>query len=167
MGLKMIPSLVTLANLVLGILSIVQSANGQFQLAAIFILLSMILDGLDGKIARKLDASTNFGKELDSLSDLVSFGVAPAILIYFQVLFQFAWIGLIVALLFSIAGALRLARFNVLNITDYFVGVPIPAAGSLVALLSLISGKIPPTVWLVIVISLGLLMVSKIKVPKY
>lgn len=167
MGLKFVPSIITLANLVLGIFSLIYSMTQQFQMAAIMVLLCMIMDGVDGKVARKLEASSNFGKELDSLADLVSFGVAPSLLIYFKVLNQFSWIGLVITICFSVAGAIRLARFNVLNISGHFIGVPITAAGSLLAILSLISNKISPYAWLGIVIGLAFLMVSNLKVPKY
>lgn len=162
-----IPSLVTMANLVFGILSLNHTMQQHYQLAAIMILFAMILDGLDGRIARKLDASSNFGKELDSLADVVSFGVAPALLVYAQVLYSYQWLGLAAGIWFAVAGALRLARFNTQNITGYFQGVPITAAGSLVALLNLMPQRVPSHLFLGIVLILGILMLSKIKVPKY
>jgi len=167
MILSFIPSLFTLANLVLGVMSLSNTMSERYQLAAIMILFCMVLDGLDGRIARKLEVSSNFGKELDSLADLVSFGVAPALLVYAQTIYFFNWFGLVAAIWFAMAGALRLARFNILDLKGYFLGVPITVAGSLLALLSLMPTKISPHVYLVVVIGLGLLMLSKIKVPKY
>ena len=167
MGLNAIPSLFTLGNLAFGVVSLNYTLENHYQMAAILILFCMILDGLDGKIARKLDASSNFGKELDSLADIVSFGVAPAILVYAQVLETFHLVGLICVIWFATAGAYRLARFNTQNISGYFVGVPITAAGSLLALLNLLPDKIPAQVFFGITLVLGILMVSKIKVPKY
>lgn len=166
MSLKIVPSLFTLANLVFGVMSLIYTMSEQYLLSGVMILLCMIMDVLDGKIARKLDVSSNFGKELDSLADVVSFGVAPAILVYAQVLIAYKWLGLVAIIWFAIAGALRLARFNVQTFTGSFQGVPITAAGSLMALLNLLPDQIPPLVFLVLTPVLGFLMVSKIKVPK-
>lgn len=163
-----IPNLFTISNLLLGFLSLVYASEGYFKMAAIMILFSVILDGMDGKVARKLDVSTLFGKELDSLSDLVSFGVAPAMLLYQQTLHKyFGFWGLLAVLLFVTCGALRLARFSVLNISDYFLGIPITAAGGLMALISLLAGQISPLATIITTVSLALLMVSNLKVPKY
>jgi len=139
----------------------------EFLLAAVMILVCMILDGMDGKVARRLDAASPFGKELDSLADLVSFGVAPAILVYTFKLAELGVLGLIIALGFALCGAIRLAKFNTLNITGYFIGVPITAAGSLVAVMVLIGDIIPLFVFVTVVLLLAYLMVSNIRVPKY
>lgn len=167
MNSKIIPNLFTLANLLLGILSLVYTMEGEYQLSAIMILISMVLDGMDGKVARRLDAASPFGKELDSLSDLVSFGVAPAILIYSFKLTALGVSGLLIALAFALCGAIRLARFNVSNITTHFIGVPITAAGSLVAILALLGNKLPFISFPIVVVILSYLMVSNLKVPKY
>ncbi len=164
---KYIPSIFTLANLLLGVLSLIFTMDGQFKKAAVMIMLAMVLDGMDGRLARRLDATSNFGKELDSLADLVSFGVAPAILVYALQLKNIGMLGLTLSLAFTLCGAIRLARFNTLNITDYFIGIPITAAGSLVALLSLLHNDLPKLVYPVIMVLLSFLMVSNIKVPKY
>jgi len=162
-----IPNIVTLANLLLGIVSLIYTMDSRYQIAAVAILLAMVLDGMDGKIARKLDAASNFGKELDSLCDLVSFGVAPALLVYSSILKDMGHIGLIIAVIFALCGAIRLARFNVLNITTHFIGVPIPFAGSLIALAILLTDKIPVIIFPILTILLSYLMVSNLKVPKY
>lgn len=171
MNTKMIPSMFTLANLLLGVVSLVKTMDNQFAIASFMILLSMVLDGMDGRIARRFDATSPFGKELDSLADLVSFGVAPAVLIYAFKFKGLGNIGLILTLLFVLCGAIRLARFNVLNITDYFIGVPITAAGSLLALIALldilIKTNIPVLAFVIIIALLAILMVSKLRVPKY
>lgn len=167
MNHKSLPSVLTLINLLLGVVSLIYTMNDDFRMAALLILLSMILDGLDGKLARRLDASSAFGKELDSLSDLVSFGVAPAILVYALNLKTMGFLGLVVALAFAICGAIRLARFNVLNITTHFLGIPITAAGSLIALLALLAGRIPDLSYPIAMVLLSYLMVSNIKFPKY
>ena len=163
-----LPNLFTVSNLLLGLVSIIFAIDGQYKESAVMILFSVILDGMDGKVARKLDASSLFGKELDSLSDLVSFGVAPALLMYEQILQRNYGIwGLLVVLLFVTCGALRLARFNVLDISEYFLGIPITAAGGLIALVSLLAMQINSLVIILFMTFLALLMVSNLKVPKY
>lgn len=167
MSIRILPSLCTVGNLAFGILSIVYVLSEEYSLAAVMIILAMILDVLDGKVARKLNASSNFGKELDSLADVVSFGVAPAILLYDQVLSGYQWLGLAVIIWFAVAGALRLARFNIQTTKGYYQGVPITAAGSLIAFFSFIPEIIPPLVYLISVVVLGFLMISKVRVPKF
>ncbi len=167
MNFKVIPSVFTLANLVVGVISLVFTMENEFQIAAVLILFAMILDGMDGRLARRLDAASPFGKELDSLADLVSFGVAPALLVYASKMRMFGLIGLLICLAFALCGAIRLARFNVLNISTYFVGVPITAAGSLVALTVLLGNRLPGPVYPAIMVLLSFLMVSNLKIPKY
>jgi len=158
---------VTLCNIIFGSLSLVFTLNQNFSMAAIFILLAVLMDSLDGRIARRLDIISPLGKELDSLCDLVSFGVAPALLLYSQVLDPYAYsLGLIVALLYIVCGAYRLARFNVLCISDYFVGIPITLAGTIIAVISLFSASLPATLVLFMLLFLAIMMVSNFKVPK-
>lgn len=166
---KLIPCAFTLANLLLGVISLVFTMDDEFIIAAASILLAMILDGMDGRLARRLDATSPFGKELDSLADLVSFGVAPAIMVYALKMKAFGIAGLIICIVFALCGAVRLARFNVLNISNYFVGVPITAAGSLVALIVLVGTRvsIPLMFYPVVMLVLAYLMVSNFKIPKY
>lgn len=134
------------------------------------IVLSVLMDSLDGKVARRLSVSSDFGKELDSLSDLVSFGVAPAILTYQAILYPqpdyVRYIGLGIAAVFALCGAVRLARFNMLNITTYFVGVPITFAGGFMALLMFFRNMLPWYIYLGSMLVLACLMVSRIKVAK-
>ncbi|WP_407308699.1 CDP-diacylglycerol--serine O-phosphatidyltransferase [Desulfosporosinus sp. SB140] len=168
---RMIPSMFTLANLLFGFLALVWVLEGNFDLASAMILLSVLMDSLDGKVARRLSVSSDFGKELDSLSDLVSFGVAPAILTY-QATLQplqpesMKYIGLGIAVVFALCGAVRLARFNMLNITTYFVGVPITFAGGFMALLMFLRSMLPWYVYPLSMVILAFLMVSTFKVPK-
>lgn len=166
---KTIPCMFTLANLLLGIVALVLTMDSDFVIAAASILLAMILDAMDGRLARRLDATSTFGKELDSLADLVSFGVAPAILAYAFKIKVLGIPGLIICIIFALCGAVRLARFNVLNISEYFIGVPITAAGSLVALLVLVGTRIsiPVIIYPAVIVVLAVLMVSNIKVRKY
>ena len=168
---RMIPSIFTLANLLFGFLALIWVIEGNFTLAAAMILLSVLMDSLDGKVARRLSVSSDFGKELDSLSDLVSFGVAPAILTY-QAILQpqqpsyVRYIGLGIAIAFALCGAVRLARFNMLNITTHFVGVPITFAGGFMALLMLLRNMMPWYIYPAGMAILAFLMVSTFKVPK-
>jgi len=159
---------ITLINIVFGSLSLVCTINNDYNNAAILILLAVIMDGLDGRIARRLGIISELGKELDSLCDLVSFGVAPALLIYSQVLVAFPYeVGLIAAILFIMCGALRLARFNVMNIKDYFVGVPITLAGAIIAAVSFMTCCLSEYLVLGIVVFLSIMMVSTVKVRKF
>ena len=168
---RMIPSIFTLANLLFGFLALILVIEQNYTMAAAMILGSVLMDSLDGKVARRLSVSSDFGKELDSLSDLVSFGVAPAILTY-QAILQplqpgfIRYIGLTIAAVFALCGACRLARFNMLNITTHFVGVPITFAGGFLALLMLFRNILPWYFYLVMMAFLAFMMVSKFKVAK-
>jgi CDP-diacylglycerol--serine O-phosphatidyltransferase len=135
-GIYILPNLVTAASLFAGFYSIVSTLNGNYSTAAIWIFISAICDGLDGKVARLTGTTSKFGVEFDSLADLVAFGVTPALLMYAWALRPFGRLGWVAAFLFLACGALRLARFNVQVETvesKRFVGLPIPAAASMVA----------------------------------
>jgi len=128
---KVIPNSFTSLNMLFGFASIVQSHNNNIQYAAIFIFFAAICDTLDGMLARMTKSNSDFGVELDSLSDLVSFGVAPAFMVYMSHLKQYDILGLFVSGFFMLMGGMRLARFNVQLVgydKNYFSGVPIPAA---------------------------------------
>ena len=123
----------------LGISSIKFSIDGNYSLAVIFILLAAILDALDGRIARLIKGTSEFGKELDSLTDFVSFGIAPVFILYFWELNNYGKLGWAITLIYSVCCVLRLARFNLTKIdskqlwkSNYFEGVPSPAGGILV-----------------------------------
>ncbi len=134
-GIYILPNALTLCGLFCGFFAIVASINGNYLHAAWAIIIANIFDGLDGWIARLTNTTTRFGIELDSLSDLVAFGVAPAIMIYKWALMPFGRIGWAVAFLFVACGALRLARFNVQTGqpgSKAFKGLPIPGAASVV-----------------------------------
>ncbi len=139
-----LPNLVTLLALCMGLTAIRFSIEGQFETAVVAVIVAAILDGLDGRIARALRGTSRFGAELDSLADFVAFGVAPALILYFWGLHEIKSFGWFAALVFAIAAALRLARFNVM-IDDpdrppwhahFFTGMPAPA-GAIVGLLPL------------------------------
>jgi len=135
-GVYLLPSILTLGNLSCGFYALVAVYNDEYAAAAIAILLAEVFDYLDGGVARMTGATSDLGIELDSLADLVSFGVAPGLLAYVFALKPFGWIGGLGAFAFAACGALRLARFNVQtrNLDKrYFVGLPIPAAAAVVA----------------------------------
>ncbi|MBI5562834.1 MAG: CDP-diacylglycerol--serine O-phosphatidyltransferase [Deltaproteobacteria bacterium] len=135
-GVYILPNLITSASLFGGFYSIVASLDGQFENAAIAILVSAVLDGLDGRVARLTGSTSKFGVEYDSLADLVAFGLAPGILIFTWALRPFGRYGWLAAFLYVVCGALRLARFNVQIGTiesKRFNGLPIPAAAALVS----------------------------------
>ncbi|ADE12626.1 CDP-diacylglycerol--serine O-phosphatidyltransferase [Sideroxydans lithotrophicus] len=135
-SIYLLPNLFTTAALFAGFYAIVQAMNGKFEFAAVAIFIAMVLDGLDGRVARLTHTQSEFGAEYDSLSDMVSFGVAPSILMYewaFRDLGKWGWFA---AFIYCAGAALRLARFNTnIDVVDkrYFQGLPSPAAAALVA----------------------------------
>lgn len=134
-GIYILPNLVTTGSLFAGFYSLVATLNGNYSTAAIWIFVSAICDGLDGKVARMTGTTSQFGVEYDSLADLVAFGVTPGLMMYAWALKPFGRLGWLAAFLFVVCGALRLARFNVqVNTVESkrFVGLPIPAAASMV-----------------------------------
>jgi CDP-diacylglycerol--serine O-phosphatidyltransferase len=135
-GIFLLPNLFTTSALFAGFYAIVQAMNGRFEQAAVAIFIAMILDGLDGRVARMTKTQSPFGAEYDSLSDMVSFGVAPALVVYVWALKDLGKLGWIAAFIFCAGAALRLARFNTkLDVADkrYFQGLPSPSAAALVA----------------------------------
>ena len=142
---RLIPNMLTLAALCSGLTAIRFGLQGQMKLAVIAIFVSAVLDAMDGRVARRLGVSSRFGAELDSLSDFLCFGVAPALVLYMSSLHEAGALGWVVTLMFPMCSALRLARFNTALVSDvpppawtgaYFTGVPAPA-GALLALMPL------------------------------
>ncbi|WP_415883285.1 CDP-diacylglycerol--serine O-phosphatidyltransferase [Neptuniibacter sp. QD34_54] len=135
-GIYLLPNLFTTGALFSGFYAIVASMNGHFENAAIAIFVSMVLDGLDGRVARMTNTSSAFGAEYDSLADMVSFGVAPSLVVFSWVLDDIGKLGWFAAFIYVAGAALRLARFNTqIGSTDkrYFIGLPSPAAAAAVA----------------------------------
>ncbi len=135
-GVYLLPNLFTTGGLLCGFYAIIATFKGDFRVAATAVLIALIFDALDGRIARMTKTSSQFGAEYDSLSDLVAFGVAPGVLAYRWALEPWGAWGWLVAALYVVCGALRLARFNVQTAAvdkDSFVGLPIPAAAAVVA----------------------------------
>lgn len=165
---KSLPSLFTIGNLLLGIVSLVLAFEGEVGYASIMVIIGMFLDGLDGRVARMLNAQSEFGKELDSLSDVISFGVAPSFIMYTVLLNQFGMAGILLTSLFPIAGALRLARFNSQPTSpNYFVGLPITAAGGILATFSLYQHVFDDWMLITGMIILSYLMVSTVRYPNF
>ena len=139
-GAYIFPSLLTTGGMFFGFYAIMAALDGQYERGALAILAAGVFDGLDGRVARAMNATSAFGKEYDSLADFLSFGIAPAVLIHQWALVPFHRVGWAGAFLYAVCGALRLARFNVQHHTQnervskrYFQGLPIPAAAGVVA----------------------------------
>lgn len=171
-GIYVVPSLITSAAFFCGFYAIIASINGHYYLASWAIVLAGFFDGMDGRVARLTGATTAFGVEYDSLSDLISFGAAPAILMYNWVLQPFGKVGWMAAFLFALCGALRLARFNTQASEEtkggHFSGLPIPAAAGILAATVLLTrgaleiDKAPAVLIMLTVYIVALLMVSNI-----
>lgn len=171
-----IPNVFTFINLSCGVLSLLSTLNNNFLLSAFLILLAGLVDRYDGRVARFLQVSSDLGKELDSLADLVSFGVAPSILIF--TLFSlnefgpFGLFGYAILLAFPICGAFRLARYNTSDFDGVFRGIPITIAGCFMALFALIvtyffkASDVPAIIPAILMILGAYLMVSNIKLKK-
>lgn len=164
---QLLPVGITLFALACGLAAIEASHVGDWHLALRLILLAAIADGLDGTVARRLGVDGALGSELDSLSDVIAFGVAPAFLFSAAYGDGFDLTRLLVAIIFVGAGAYRLARFHILPSGPYFVGLPIPSGGVLLA--SAVAGPFTPNVWVAgaIAIALAALMVSKHPFPTF
>lgn len=175
-GIYVLPNLITSGSLFAGFYSIAATYTGQFEKAAMAIIAAVVLDGLDGRVARMTRTTTKFGVEYDSLADVVSCGVAPAFLVYGWALSRFGRWGWLAAFLFLICGALRLARFNVQIHTverGKFNGLPIPAAATFVASLILLfyylggSGSFKHVAVLLSIYVLAFLMISTVKYSSF
>lgn len=170
--LYILPNLFTAASIFFGVMSMVLASSGRFSEACWYILLSMVLDGLDGRVARLTNTASKFGIEFDSLADIVAFGVAPALLLYFFVGYEYGRYGSVVSALFVVLGAVRLARFNI-TVSDepnFFIGLPIPSAAAIVVLWILVAENSSNTiflehgyVFLLIAFIISILMVSNIR----
>lgn len=163
-----IPNIFTFINLTFGMLSIMFAITNNLSLSAIMILCAAFVDRYDGRIARRIHAESIIGKELDSLADLVSFGAAPAILSWSIFLINYGIVGYIITIAFPIAGAFRLARYNVSTFNNVFSGMPITIAGSLLAIYNLASIHLirESIISLAIIMLLSYLMISNIKIKK-
>ncbi len=175
---KLIPNILTVLSLCAGMTAIRFGVQERYELAVIAIVLAAILDGLDGRIARMLGGSTKFGAEMDSLSDVVGFGVAPALLIYQWVMREAGSFGWAIVLFYCVCCALRLARFNTKLGSDgpswasrFFIGVPVPAAAGLALTPMMVTFAVGPGLFSTVIVNalvmlaVAILMVSQ--VPTY
>jgi CDP-diacylglycerol---serine O-phosphatidyltransferase len=159
-------NVITLTNLSLGGFAIVFGIHGNLKLSLLLIFIAALADRLDGMVARKFNMESELGKQLDSMGDIISFGVAPALLLYQGILHEFGGPGTFFAVFYISCGAFRLARFNVTEINGYFTGLPITAAGCLATLSFLVIPYLPSQVFLFIIIILSFLMVSTFRLKK-
>ncbi len=170
-----LPNLFTAASAFIGVISIIAASKGEFQKAAWLILLSLIFDGIDGRVARLTHTTSKFGVEFDSLADIVAFGVAPAMLLYFCCGHEYGKFGSLVSAMFVVFGAIRLARFNVMapsSEPSVFIGVPIPTAAVFVAVWILLFQEYPTLLKYSYFLLIGallcaFLMVSNIRYPSF
>jgi CDP-diacylglycerol---serine O-phosphatidyltransferase len=171
----LVPNFVTTANMFCGFYSIIASIQRDFVLAAWAVVAAAVFDMLDGRVARLAKATSQFGVEYDSLSDLISFGMAPGVMLYLWALEPFGRLGWLAAFLFVACGALRLARFNAtagMLPKNYFQGLPIPMAAGMVATFVIFSGTLSWDVSddvavLILTFGLSSLMVSTIRFPSF
>ena len=174
-GIHILPSLFTTGNVFCGFYAFVAVLNEHFYFAAWAIVIGMIFDGLDGRIARLTKTTSAFGEQYDSLADIITFGMAPAFLAYSWVLKPFGRLGWMAAFLFLLCAALRLARFNVTKPeirSQHFIGLPSPAAAVVVASIviafeDLFATRMNPFIMVMVVYALAFLMVSNIKYPAF
>ena len=172
--LYILPNLFTASSIFVGVISIVEASKGHFILASWLILLALIFDGLDGRIARMTNTTSQFGVEFDSLADIISFGIAPAMLLYFFIGHEFGRFGILVSALYVIFGAIRLARFNISTAkTDpnVFIGLPIPTAAIFISMWILLFQKYTlqsySIVLLLLALGVAILMVSNFRYPSF
>ncbi len=170
-----LPNTFTALNMACGFAAMMQSFKGNFYLACMFIVLAALFDSMDGRVARMTGTQSSFGEQFDSLSDLISFGVAPAFLYYFRFLQDYGRPGLILSFLFMLCGALRLARFNA-NIdrikSDYFQGLPIPGGACALTGFVLLSTVVTDIIQVAPVTMLyiffySVLMISSVPFPSF
>ncbi len=166
---RLVPNSISATSLIFGVLSIFKSIEGDWFWAPVFIIFAVIADSMDGRAARMLGVSGDFGKELDSLCDLGSFGVAPAIMIYLYGMTELGFIGQIMAAFFTIGGAMRLARFNVNSgvVHGYFQGMPIPAGACFLA--TYVLSGFTFSAWLVALMTVTVagILYSNVKFPDF
>lgn len=162
---KYIPNIMTFLNLSFGVLSIIEVINRNYSLAALFIIGAALVDRYDGRIARAFNVSSEIGKELDSLADLISFGAAPGILILLKYGLDNHFTGVVSILFYIICGCYRLAKYNTSKFEGVFSGVPITICGSGLSILSLINMDLN-IVPIILMTFAGYLMICKLKLKK-
>lgn len=157
-----LPNMVTSGNLLCGLFSLILVLHGRYVPAAWLVFFAVIFDGFDGKVARMLGGGSQFGLEFDSLADLVSFGVAPSVLMYQVSMRSLNIAGAVIACFFALCVALRLARFNVVHVPGPFQGLPCPAGGLFVSSFVIAGMKLPAWIMAGVLAFVGFLMISSI-----
>ena len=167
----LLPNFLTALSIFFGVMSIIAASQGKFEKAFVYIILSLIADGLDGRIARVTNTTSDFGVEFDSLADIVAFGVAPAMLLFFAIGENYGKFGALVSGLFVVFGAIRLARFNITtNDPSYFIGLPIPTSAVVLASWVILDVKYNSSFDIFLLIEaliLSFLMVSNFRYPSF
>lgn len=168
--LLFVPNAVTAANIVVGFTAMLAAADGKFRLAVILLLVAVLLDLADGRVARMLHATSKFGQEMDSLSDSLSFCAAPAFLVHQAILYKLEGMGVVVAVSFVLAGVYRLARFNLTSDehekASRTTGVPAPIAAGYMMALVLMRDHVPVPAAATLVLVLAMLMLSRWHLPE-
>lgn len=159
-------NMITIANLAFGGAAIMATMNEHYTYSVLFIFVAGLLDRFDGMVARKFHQESELGKQLDSMSDVISFGVAPALLMYALILHDFSVVGMIFAVIYIACGAFRLARFNISESNGYFTGLPITVAGVILTLSYFAINYIPPVAYMFLFIILAFLMISTFTLKK-
>jgi CDP-diacylglycerol---serine O-phosphatidyltransferase len=170
-----LPNILTFINLSLGVIALLFAIKNELIQASLLVMVAALTDRFDGKVARMLDSTSELGKELDSLSDLISFGVAPIIIAWNISFVNLGIVGYLLAVLFPIAGAYRLARYNVTTFNNVFCGVPITIAGAFLSIVNLYNSfsitrkdysNLNTIVCAIVVVLLSYLMISKLQIKK-
>ncbi|RMD95992.1 MAG: CDP-diacylglycerol--serine O-phosphatidyltransferase [Deltaproteobacteria bacterium] len=165
------PNLITAMNIACGFFGILLASQGRIDAAIVFIFFAGIFDMLDGKTARLLDATSEFGIQFDSFSDALSFGMAPAYILYQSSLYELGLLGMLACLFFLLMGVIRLTRFNIYTQrgekNDFFYGFPIPASAAYLVSFILMREYLPPQIGAIYAILFGLLMVSNFRLPNF
>lgn len=159
-------NMVTIGNLAFGGAAIMATMNEQYTYSVLFIFIAGLLDRFDGMVARRFQVESELGKQLDSMSDIISFGIAPALLLYSMVLSEFSVAGMIITVIYIACGAFRLARFNISESNGYFTGLPITVAGVFLTLSFFAINYIPAVSYMFLFIILSFLMISTFTLRK-
>lgn len=161
-----VANMITIANLAFGGAAIMATMNEQYSYSVLFIFVAGLLDRFDGMVARKFNQESELGKQLDSMSDVISFGVAPALLMYSMVLHEYSVTGMFFTVIYIACGAFRLARFNISEPDGFFTGLPITVAGVILTLSYFALEFIPSVSYMFLVIILAFLMISTFTLRK-
>ncbi|RNF40988.1 CDP-diacylglycerol--serine O-phosphatidyltransferase [Planococcus salinus] len=159
-------NMLTIGNMTFGGASLMATLNEAYSFSVLFIFIAAFFDRFDGVVARKLNQESDLGKQLDSMSDIISFGVAPAILLYELVLTEFGIAGMAFTVLYIASGAFRLARFNISESNGFFIGLPITAAGTVITLSFFGLAAFPPVLYMFLFLLCSILMVSTFTLKK-